>query len=232
MNGVDEGTSPLHGFRGDPRMALAAVPRTLSIAISRETGSRGGSIAGRVGVRLGWQVYTQEMLDVFANDSALRDEVFDELSDTAPARIEARVEQLLREQSVSRNPQVLDLVRMLLALGSQGEVVLLGRGAGCVLPSASTLNVRLVAPLADRVAYTSQHLRLTEEEAADQVRKSDHRRADFMNTHFHRRPSDPHQYDLVLNTSLLGEEACVDLVIQAAKSKANAIREPDEVSTD
>ena len=167
---------------------------------------------------------------MFANDSALRDEILEELAETVPAWLEARVEQLLREQSVSRNPQVLELVRMILALGSQGEVVLLGRGAGCVLPTASTLNVRLVAPLADRVAYTSQHLRLTEEEAADQVRRSDHRRADFMNTHFHRRPSDPHQYDLVLNTSLLGEEACVDLILQAAKSKANAIREPNDDS--
>ena len=230
MKSVDQDVSPLHGFRGEPRTAASVLPRSLSIAISRETGSRGGSIAGRVGVRLGWQVYTQEMLDVFANDSSMREEIFDELPESAPAWLESRLEQLLREQTVSRNPLMLDLARVLLTLGAQGEVVLLGRGAGCVLPEESTLHVRLVAPLADRVAYTSQHLRLTEEEAADQVRKSDHRRSDFMNTHFHRRPSDVHQYDLVLNTSLLGEEACVDLIIQAAKSKANAIREPNEDS--
>ena len=102
-------------------------------------------------------------------------------------------------------------------------MILLGRGAGCILPSRSTLNVRLVAPLAERVAYMSQWLRLTEEEAAEQVRKRDSRRAEFITTHFHRKPSDVHQYDMVLNTSLLGEERCAELIVQAARSKAAAL---------
>ena len=71
-----------------------------------------------------------------------------------------------------------------------------------------------------------QSMRLTEEEAAEQVKKRDHRRADFLNTHFHRRPGDVHQYDLVLNTRLLGEEACADLIIQAAKAKMASLHEP------
>src|SRR4029077_19821702 len=108
------------------------------------------------------------------------------------------------------------------------EVILLGRGAGCVLPAASTLHVRLVAPVADRIAYVGQVMRLTEEEAAEQVRKRDHRRAEFLSTHFHRRPGDVHQYDLCLNTSLLGEEICTELIVQAAKAKMDALFGNDE----
>ena len=110
----------------------------------------------------------------------------------------------------------------MLALGAQGEAIMLGRGAGLLLPAATTLNVRLVAPHADRVAYMSQWLRLTEEEAAEQVRSRDQRRADFLLTHFHQKAGDVHRYDMVLNTSLLGEECCADLIVHAAKAKMTA----------
>jgi cytidylate kinase len=112
---------------------------------------------------------------------------------------------------------------MVLSLGAQGEVVLLGRGAGCILPAKTTLHVRIVAPLPDRVAYMSQWMRLTEEEAAEQVRTRDSRRADYISTHFHRKPGDVYQYDLLLNSSFLGEEACAELIAQAARAKLAAM---------
>jgi cytidylate kinase len=137
--------------------------------------------------------------------------------------VEDQLERLLREQNLSRNPTILQLARMVLSLGVQGEVILLGRGAGCILPAASTLHVRLVAPLADRVAYMSQWLRLTEDEAADQVRQRDLRRSEFVSSYFQRNPADIQQYDMALNSSLLGEEACADLIVQAAHAKLTAL---------
>ena len=68
----------------------------------------------------------------------------------------------------------------------------------------------------------SQWLRLTLEQAAAQVELRDRRRADFLDTHFHRQPGDIYQYDLVLNSSLLGEELCAELIAQAARAKADA----------
>jgi len=97
--------------------------------------------------------------------------------------------------------------------------VLIGRGTGCILPRETTLHVRIVAPLPQRIAYMSQWLRLTEEEAAERVRERDQRRAEYIATHFHRQASDVHQYDLVLNSSLLGEDVCADLIVQAARAK-------------
>ncbi len=214
------GESPRHGFRGDPAKKPPAVPWGLTIAISREAGARGASIAKRAGVKLGWQVYSQDLLEYIAQEGTFRQDVLDHLTPAAAQWVEEHLQRLVKEQNLSRNPTILDLCRMVLSLGAQGEVVLLGRGAGCILPAHSTLNVRLVAPLPDRVAYMSQWLRLTEEEAADQVRKRDSRRAEFISTHFHRKPSDVHQFDMVLNSSLLGEERCTDIIVQAAKAKA------------
>src|SRR5262249_35579105 len=140
----------------------------------------------------------------------------------ATAWVDAQLDRLLRAQNLSQHPSLLAMARMMLALGATGEVVLVGRGAGYLLPREATLHVRIIAPLEDRVAYMSQWLRLTVDEAAEQVRLRDSRRADFLSTHFHRQPADIYQYDLLLNSSLLGEELCAELIAQAARGKLAA----------
>jgi cytidylate kinase len=214
--------SPRHGFQGDrgPAPPPAAFPAGLTVAVSREAGSRGGSIGRRVARKLGWQVYDQELLEYVAQEGPLHQELLDGLPPAAAAWLGERLERLLREQSVSQHQSIVRLSRAILALAAPGNVVLIGRGAGLLLPPETTLNVRVVAPLADRIAYLSQWLRLTVEEATERVRLRDARRAEFLATHFHRAPGDTNQYDLVLNSSLLGEEVCADLVVHAARAKA------------
>ena len=219
--------SPQHGFQGDRTPSLRAwLPASLTVAISREAGSRGASVARRVGRKLGWQVYTQELLDYVVQEGNSSAGVLAQLPPGAAQWAEERLEQLTSEDRVSKQRTILDLVRIILALGSQGESVLVGRGAGYLLPHATTLHVRIVAPLPDRIAYMSQWLRLTLDEAADHVRLLDGRRAEFMKSHFHQSPTDVYPYDLLLNSSLLGEELCVALIVQAARAKLAARGEP------
>jgi cytidylate kinase len=216
--------TPRHGFQGDRGAKPAsAMPRGLTVALSREAGSRGGSISQRAGAKLGWQVYPQELLEYIAQEGNFRQEVMENLSAEAKAWVDAQLDRLLKAQDLSRNPSIVELARVVLSLGSQGDVVLLGRGAGFILPAQTTLHVRFIAPLQDRIAYMSQWLRMTEEEATTQVRTRDQRRADFIATHFHRKPGDIYQYDLLLNTSLLGEELCAELIVRAARAKQAAL---------
>ena len=221
---TEQSEAPLHGYRGElAEPPLPGEAAGLTIALSREAGSRGGSIAKRAGEKLGWEVYSQEMMEFIAQDPTVRQDLLTRLMPAGQEWLDARMGQLFHEQDMSQNPHILDLARLVLSLGAQGSVILLGRGAGMILPSRSTLHVRLVAPQHDRITYMSQWLRLTEEEAAEQVRKRDHRRADFLTTHFHRKPSDVHIYDMVLNTSLLGEDRCAELIVAAAKAKMSAV---------
>ena len=89
-----------------------------------------------------------------------------------------------------------------------------------LLPTETTLHVRIVAPLADRIAYMGQWLRLTEAEAAEQVRQRDRKRAEFIAGLFTAPPPDLTPFDLQLNSSLLGEELCAELIVQAARGKS------------
>jgi cytidylate kinase len=216
--------APRHGFQGDraPASAAPLMPGSLTIAISREAGSRGGSIARRAGRKLDWQVYTQELLEYIAQESAFRQSVLENLPAPAAHWAEERLETLRRESDFGQDPAVLEIARMILSLGAQGNVVLVGRGAGNVLPAESTLSVRIMAPLEDRVAYMSQWLRLTMDEASEQVELRDRRRAHFLDTHFRRAPADIYQYDLLLNSSLLGEELCAEMIVGAARAKTAA----------
>lgn len=219
--------APMHGYRGAPESS-GVLPHNLAIAISRDAGARGEPIARRVASRLGWQLFNHDLLEYIAQEGSFRQNVLEELPPAEAAWVQEQLQHLQKQQNLSNHPSILHLARTVLALGVQGEAVLLGRGAGFILPERSTLHVRLVAPLADRIAFTSQWLRLTEEEAAEEVRQRDQRRTDFISTHFHRKASDLHQYDLVLNSSRLGEEICTDLILQAAKAKAFAMRPSEQ----
>jgi cytidylate kinase len=217
-----EAGAPRHGFQGDraalPRGPL--LPASLTVAVSREAGSRGASIAARAGTRLGWQVYTQEVLEYMAHAGTVRPAALDELSPEARGWVDARLKYLLEEKHL--HPSLTELARTVLTLGAQGEVLLIGRGAGFILPHESTLHVRVIAPRDDRVAYLSQWLRLPVEEAAAQVDLRDAKRREFVATHFDREAGDMYQYDLLLNSRLLGEELCAELIVQAAKAKLTA----------
>src|SRR5260221_10412928 len=163
-------TSPQHGFQGDraeaPRPVLPLAP---SIAISREVGARGSDIARRVGAKSGWTVYDSEVLGYSAQDASAFDELLAELPPEGGAWIDQRMRRLHERGLLAEDPTFEKVSRLVLALGAKGEAVFVGRGAGFLLPRETTLHVRLTAPLADRVAYMSQSLRLPREEAAAQV---------------------------------------------------------------
>ena len=210
------GQGPLHGYRGEPAPAAAdRWPGGLTVALSRESGARGGSIARRVGRKLGWQVVDQELIDYLLQDEL----AFQDLPEPARAWVDERLDQLLRARVVANDPEVVPLARAVLRLGAQGEVVVVGRGAGYLLPPATTLHVRIIAPEADRIAYLAQWLRLTTEEATEEVRRRDRRRAEFLTQYLGCQPNDPYPYDLLVNSSRLGEEQSAELLVQAARGK-------------
>src|SRR5947209_163459 len=83
-----ERESPRHGFRGHRSAAEEAMPLSLTVAVSREAGSRGNSIGTRVGVKLGWPVYNHELLQYLAQEGVARQN----LIETLPARTTTWVE--------------------------------------------------------------------------------------------------------------------------------------------
>jgi cytidylate kinase len=113
------------------------------------------------------------------------------------------------------NPNDRHLVQTLLTLALHGECILVGRGANVVALPETTLRVRLVAPLRERIVTVQKRRNLSFEEAQRWVEKTDRARANFIKDHFHKEADDPSIHDLVLNTSRFSLEACAEIIIDA-----------------
>lgn len=210
--------APFHGFRGDARGPVPA-PRGLTVAVSREAGARGTTVASKVAEILGWQLFTSETLDYLTNDDTARAQLNADLSADARAWADAHLNHLLRDRGLTADSATLPVVRTVLAVAARGQAVIVGRGAGFVLPAASTLHVRVIAPLDARVAYMAQHLRLTLREATEEVRARDERRARFLDAALATDSADLTAYDLVVNSDRLGAESAAQFLGWAVRTK-------------
>jgi cytidylate kinase len=212
--------APKHGYRGDAGdVRPLARPSGYTITISREAGARGSSIAKRVSESLGWQMFDQEMLGFLTQNQQAKDELLAETPPEAVAWANTEVQSLIRSQRTVSGADTTELIRLVFILAARGETVLVGRGAGVLLPQETTLNVRIVAPLRQRVAYFAQWQRLTEEEAAKEVSKRDQARSNLHQSFSANALSVQSNYDLILNSGRLGETACAELIVQAIRSK-------------
>jgi hypothetical protein len=215
-------TTPLHGHRGDRRDRPSA-PAGVAIAISREAGARGETIARRVGKRLGGQVYTQELLEFLCANDVARQSVLADVPADAAGWVAAQLDRVRGDRGIDPAAEGGEMPRLILSLAARGQAILVGRGAGYYLPRDTTLHVRVVAPLADRIAHMADWSRLTREQAAEKVRVTDERRAELLLRYFGRRTTDLYDFDLVLNSGLLGEETCADVILAALNGKQDIL---------
>lgn len=186
-----------------------------TIAISREAGANGHLVARAIGEKLGWPVYDRELLEVLGRDLGVRSAFLEGLDEKQVGWFQECMEGLSTGQTVSQTSYVTHLVETLMTLAAHGRCIIVGRGAAQVLPRASTLRVRLVAPLDHRVAVMQKRLGIWYQQAVHAVEKIDRERSKFVSDHFHKDANDCRNYDLTLNTAHFAVEDCARLVIDA-----------------
>jgi cytidylate kinase len=199
-----------------------------TITLAREAGCPGTSLARELGARLGWPVYDHELLEHIAREMGLRVKLVESVDEKRQSWLEEAAESLSSAPGVSENAYVRYLMETVLSLGAHGRCVIVGRGAGHILPPETTLRVRLVGDRDDRVQALARRLGLSRDEAARRVEETDRERVRFVKDHFQKDPTDPHQYDLVLNTSRWSVPECADIVLAVLDrlQRRTAGREP------
>jgi hypothetical protein len=196
----------------------------LAIVLSRETGARGRSIAERVAELLGWDYIDQESLEYLTQGPPSGSGGKRDLEAAPLDWVDRRMTELTEEGILVKNPEVTPLVRGVLEAAVVGRRVILGRGAGRVLPAESRLHVKIVAPLELRIAVIAQMRRLSSEQAAQYIREKDRSREEFLAAKLGVDPNDLSQYDLVVNTAHFGVDASAEIVALAAQEKEKYIR--------
>src|SRR5262249_42175058 len=151
--------------------AAPAKATPFTIAVSREAGARGTLVAREVGSRLGWPVYDHEILAKIAQELTLHPRRQAAVDERRVSPVQGFVESCSPGPVVSAAGYVHRLRTTLRALGEQGNCVIVGRGAPHLLPPETTLRVRLVGDLPDRIAALGKDLGVSPEEAARQAEK-------------------------------------------------------------
>jgi cytidylate kinase len=215
----------------EPADALVLpAPRAFTIAISREAGANGSAVGRLLGERLGWPVYDYELVERIAGDIGLHSELLESVDEKRMSWLQEFVASLSSGRSVTESAYVRYLVQTLLTLAMHGECILVGRGANVVAPPETTLRVRLVAPLRERIATVQKRRNLSLEEAQRWVEKTDRERKHFIKDHFHKQVDDPQLHDVVLNTSRFSVEACAEIIIDALHRMEAQARQHTESS--
>lgn len=210
---------PMHGFRGDEPADKLTRPRGMTVAVSREAGARGTTVARKLAELLGWQVFDQETLDYLLHDDTARGQLLADVPAAARAWADEQIDRLQRQKRLSADPGAAAMVRLVLTVAARGDVVIVGRGAGYVLPAETTLHARVVAPFESRVGHFAEAFRLTREEATAEVRARDEKRAQFLTRTLYRDPAELYAYDVVVNSARLGLEGAAQFLGWALRTK-------------
>ncbi len=188
------------------------------IVISRECGSGSSGLAQRVGERLGWNVFDSNIVDEIAGTAHVHKRLLEGFDE----HVYPVWDQALRDvlvDGLSQDEYVRHLGHTIMALGRQGNVVLVGRGSQFFLPEEACLRIRLVAPVEFRAKAVAQREGLSFDHARAKIKEADARRTAFCRKLFHKDVSSPLNQDLVINTGNVGLQSAADVVLMAARGK-------------
>jgi len=200
------------------------------VAISRQFGSGGAWIGRAVAQQLGFQYADREILAAAARQ--LKVEAADlEPMEERIASIWERIGTLfaLGAPDTPFIPPTLSSVtesrlfaveqEVIRSIAAHGNAVIVGRGAAHILGASSeVLRVFLHAPLQDRITLAMAEYGFTDRKEAETiVRRSDAARANFIRTMLKKSWCDASLYDVTLDTTVVGLERCVEIVVELVR---------------
>ena len=189
------------------------------LTVSRQLGSGGGAFARQVAESMGWQVYDRAILREIAEHHHLRERVVRRLDERAVGWISEWVNHLLAPESLPQAAFAKDVSEIVCAVGRQGNVVIVGRGANWLVDPRFGIRTRVIAPLERRIEEVRRIENVDAEAAAANIRAHDVETERYIRRTFGRSIEDPLGYDLVINTANLDVRDAVVLVRDALLHK-------------
>ena len=191
------------------------------ITISREYGAGGHSIARRVAQELGIEIYDRDIIRNTVKDSGLDAGVV-EKEEEEISRADAFWRMITPAAYVDRREAIHEIEReVILMLASKGPCVILGRCADAILDEANvdSLNVFIYADDLHRAIRVSEMLGTKNPgEIQKAMKRTDRARRSYYQQFAGRHWGDYHNYNLMLDSGMLGYQTCVKLICDAANA--------------
>ena len=200
------------------------------ITIAREFGSGGATVARVLADRLEWRLLDRELVEEVARAAHVEPPVVEELDEKCDAWMASLLRAVWQGSgewpSGLSDADLLDartmarLTRPIVEHAAEaGNCVIVGRGAQCILGGhPQTFHAFLYAPLELRKRRVAERIGGVKG-LVHQIEEKDAERAAYIHKFFGRQWSDPHLYDLMLNTRC-GDEIAVETILTAARIAA------------
>ena len=192
------------------------------INIGRQFGAGGKGVAEILGERLGIPVYDNELLHKAAEESGFSAAFFKKNDERRRVFRFGSLFGLNRASSYA--PSGIDETELfkyqsqaIRDIAEQGSAIFLGRASDYVLRDMECLDVFICAPLEDRVKRVVERTKMTDEDAEKYILKKEKARRDYYNFFTLGDWGVASNYDLCLDSSLLGLDGCADLIIDFGK---------------
>jgi cytidylate kinase len=121
---------------------------------------------------------------------------------------------------------VLENTRIVQEEAEQGGVIVGRNGAFILADRPGALHVKLDGPLAQRIERAARESGIDIQQAARRQKREDQVRADISLEFYHWDPRATDRYDLVVNTGTMDLDMCVDIIVAAARIKAQSASPP------
>lgn len=187
--------------------------KKLLITIGRQFGSGGKAVAEELGRRLGIPVYDNELITEAAHQSGISEEFFQRRDEKRRA--------LFIGMKSGMDDEVLfgiqsDVIR---DLASKGSAIFVGRASDYVLREMDCVDVFISAPLEARIGRIMERQNLSASEAEDLIERKDRGRAEYYDFFTFSKWGEAANYDLCLDSSILGIEGTAEMIIKFAQMR-------------
>jgi len=189
------------------------------ITISRLPGADASKIAKKLALDLQIDAFDQEILEEIAKNTNVSKKVIATLDEQDMGIVKEWLAFLSSERQIWPYEYIEQLTRVISAIGAHGHAVILGRGAGYILPREVCLRVLVVAPMEKRVQNVAEAHGVSAEEAKRHVMRTESDRKAFIRRYFHADMMDPVNYDLVINMENCDVPVAADIIKQAFNNR-------------
>ena len=202
----------------------STMTKKLIINVGRQFGCGGKAVAKMIGDALGIEVYDNELLKQAALSSGFREDLFvkgDERRSVltlssllGPASFGTAPNNYINDNELFRIQS--DVIR---GIAERGSAIFIGRASDYVLRDMDCVDVFICAPMEFRVREVSQREGISPEAAESLIRKKDRGRASFYNFFTLGEWGVASNYDLCLDSSVLGLEGTAEVIIDYCRRR-------------
>jgi cytidylate kinase len=205
--------------------------KNIVITIGRQFGSGGRYVGRLLAEKLGVPFYDKELLSEAAKTSGICEEILEE-HDEKPTRsllfslvtgVQSHMSSGAFYMDMPLNHKIFlaqfDAIRR---IAEEGPCVIVGRCADYVLrENPDAVSVFVKADMASKVDRAVKYYGIEADKAEDRIRKADKQRASYYNYYATATWGDVDNYDLVVDTGVLGVEGAVELIAKFLELRAD-----------